>query len=509
MNASVHPVPPRKAERAEYSDGGTRALVERARRAQQRWGGISVAQRIGLLRQFRGLLVEETATLLNPLQQTRAVSMAEVLVSEIVPLADACRFLEEEAEQILAPFVPQGRRPLWLAGTKLNLRREPLGVVLIIAPSNYPLFIPGVQLLQAIAAGNAVLVKPGRGTGEVMRTLRDVLVRSGMDRDLATVLDDNDELGVRRVIAEGADKVVLTGSARTGGAIAEAAAQSFTPCTMELSGCDAAFVLAGADAALAAKALVFGMRLNRSRTCMRPHRLFVQENLRDTLLRHLADEINHSNPDIEPYQPTLAWNRMLADALSGGAKVILGDPENPLGAPMVLEGVDPGSELGQTDAFLPLLILYSFAEVEQGLRTYDQCTYALGVSIFGEHAEAEKLARRINAGVVVINDVIIPTADPRLPFSGRKRSGFGVTRGAEGLLEMTRVKGVSTRQSNYRHLDPLHPEDIEKDTEFFLAYLQMAHGAGLKRRLRGVVSLIRAGMNRARSRNLRSGGARS
>jgi hypothetical protein len=117
--------------------------------------------------------------------------------------------------------------------------------------------------------------------------------------------------------------------------------------------------------------------------------------------------------------------------------------------------------------------------------------------VFGPERDAEKLAGKINAGFVVINDVIAPTADPRLPFSGRKHSGFGSTRGAQGLLELTRVKAVATRKSNYRHLDPVRDED----KEFFLAYLQMVHGTGLGQRMGGAVNLVRAGMRRSQARS--------
>jgi acyl-CoA reductase-like NAD-dependent aldehyde dehydrogenase len=473
-------------------EAGLRARLGRARQAQARWREIPVAERVKLIRDFRHLLADETSAVLRAVQQARGVSAAEILVSEIVPLADAGKFLEDEAEEILATEEPKGRRPFWLAGTELKIRREPLGVVLIIAPSNYPLFIAGVQVLQALVAGNAVVVKPGRGAGLVMQAMCGLLFKAGLDRELLTVLDDEDEAGVRSAIAEGVDKILLTGSSRTGVAVLEEAARSLTPAVMELSGCDAAFVLAGADAALAAKALAFGLLLNRSRTCMRPHRVLVHKSLRDELVRHLECELGRANFSGEMGRLDLKTQRMLADA---GARVVMGSPEDPFGFPMVLEGVDPRAELGQTDGFLPILILYSFGDSEEALRIYDECPYALGASVFGPEERAEELAERIDAGFVTINDVIAPTADPRLPFAGRKRSGFGTTRGAEGLLELTRVKAVATRRSNYKHLEERRPEDAE----FFAAYLQMAHGAGLRRRFEGAVKLVRLGMKRGKA----------
>ncbi len=475
-------------------EGSVRAVMDGARKAQAGWGGLGVERRLRVLREFRRLLVNDPSPLLDAVRRVREVSAAEIVVSELVPLADACRFLEDEAEKILAPRPAQGRRPLWLAGCTLKVCREPLGVVLIVGPSNYPLLIAGVQVLQALAAGNTVIVKPGRGAGEVMRELRSLLVSAGVEGDAVTVLDDNDEQRVRHLVAGGVDKLLLTGSSRTGVAMMEAAAHSLTPSTMELSGCDAAFVLSGADAALAAKALVFGLMLNHSRTCMRPHRVLVHDSLRDELAMRLAGELGELEPWAKRCRLSVAAKRMLAEAMDAGAKVVMGSLDDPLGFPMVIEGVDGRLELAHTDGFVPVLILQVFSHIDQALRIYDECAYALGASVFGPERDAEKLAGKINAGFVVINDVIAPTADPRLPFSGRKHSGFGSTRGAQGLLEL---KAVATRKSNYRHLDPVRDED----KEFFLAYLQMVHGTGLGQRMGGAVNLVRAGMRRSQARS--------
>ena len=496
MSASAHQFAWEKSETRDAQPGSMRDLIGRARSSQERWREISVADRANLLRDFRRALVEDTAAMLDPVLRVRGVSAAEILASEIIPLADACRFLEEEAGSILSDSEPKGRRPLWLWGTDLTIQREPLGVVLILGPSNYPLFIAGVQLLQALIAGNAVLVKPGRGSCEVMQAMCTMLRKAGLDRELVTVLDDEDELSVRWAIAEGVDKILLTGSSRTGAAILEAAAQNLTPAVMELSGCDAAFVLAGANTALTAKALAFGLQLNRSRTCMRPHRLLVHETVRNQLVEHLAGELERVHPVAELGRMDLKMQRMLAKALDSGARVVMGSVEDTFAFPMVLEGVALRSELGQTDSFLPVLIMHTFSEWEEALRMYNECPYALGASVFGPEDRAEALAERINAGFVVINDVITPTADPRMPFSGRRRSGFGITRGAEGLLELTRVKAISTRRSNHKHLE----EQRAEDAEFFAAYLQMAHGVGVRQRWKGTVDLLRAGMRRSKAK---------
>ena len=176
---------------------------------------------------------------------------------------------------ILAPQrLSTHTRPFWLRRVTAETRREPLGVVLIIAPANYPLFLPGVQALQALAAGNAVLWKPAPGGMAAAEALRDVLVGCGLDPALLQLLDESPQAAVD-AIAAGVDKVFLTGSAATGTAVLYQLAAHLTPAVMELSGCDAVFVLPGAEVERTVAALAFGLRLNGSATCMAPRRLFL------------------------------------------------------------------------------------------------------------------------------------------------------------------------------------------------------------------------------------------
>ncbi|HKI68776.1 MAG TPA: aldehyde dehydrogenase family protein, partial [Verrucomicrobiae bacterium] len=133
-----------------------------ARSAQGRWSQVSLKRRLSLIRELRRLIAENASQLAEASARVRQRPIGESLTTEIVPLAEACRFLEREAGKILTPRRLGSRhRPVWLSGVTTEILREPIGVVLIIGPGNYPLLLPGVQLIQALAAGNAVLLKPG------------------------------------------------------------------------------------------------------------------------------------------------------------------------------------------------------------------------------------------------------------------------------------------------------------------------------------------------------------
>jgi acyl-CoA reductase-like NAD-dependent aldehyde dehydrogenase len=384
-----------------------------------------LGQRLRVIARLRRLIAAEAGALAATLGDRRP--LADTLVAEVLPLAEAARFLTRETGAVLAPRrLGRRGRPAWLVGVEVEIRREPIGVVLIVAPANYPLFLPGVQVIQALAAGNAVCVKPAMGCGVPMLALADLLRQAGLPADVLTVLDES-VLAGEAACRAGFDRIVLTGSAATGVAVLRAAAERVTPCTMELSGDDPVFVLPGADLDLVASTIGYGLRLNEGQTCIAPRRVYAPAGLQGAVARKLAASC--------PAPPPVIGVRDMDDAL----------------------------------------------------RRARESPYALGAAIFGPPADAAALAARVEAGCVVINDVIVPTADPRLPFGGRRRSGFGVTRGAEGLLEMTVVKSIAIRRGRLRpHLTP----PAAWDASFFTAMIAALHG-DWRARMRAVAVMRR------------------
>ena len=385
-----------------------------ARAAQKDWSQRPISERLAFVRELRHLIAAAAPELAAAAAAVSQRPLSEKLVSEVLPLADACKWLERRAARVLAPRRSGNRgRPLWLRGTSFEVQRQPFGVVLVIGPRNYPLFLPAVQALHALAAGNAVLLKPAPDTAVVAMAFAQLAYEAGFDPALLTILPESTD-AARDAIAQGVDKVIFTGSSENGSAVAAQLARSHTPAVMELSGEDAVLVFADADVDLVARALSFGMRLNGGETCMAPERLLVVRAVEDKL--------------------------RLALQKAGVA-------------PMFIECVpDDAAAVARAEA----------------------SAYALGVSIFSRDlAKAQSLAARIKSGFVLINDLIAPTADPRLPFGGVKKSGFGVTRGDEGLLEMTFAHVVSLRRGkSYRHFDEPSPGDAH----IFFSYIMAAHG---------------------------------
>ncbi len=456
--------------------------IAQTRLAQDRWRETPLRDRLLMLRRFRELLAARAGEAAQIAAQSSGRPISEILTAQVLPLLDACRFLERHAASILrARKSGMLGRPALFFGVRAEVLREPLGLVLLIAPSNYPFFIPGVSALQALAAGNAVILKPGlAGTGCAL-FLASLFDRAGLDDRLLRVIPEA-PTAAQDAINYGVDKVVFTGSAETGGQILQQLAQHLTPATMELSGCDAVIIRADADLELAARALLFALRLNAGRTCVAPRRIFVTSSVATELEGRLArastslEQIRFS-----PGQSLAGWIR---DALAQGAHLITGSisTHGEIRAPLILGGVPARSPLLRQDLFEPVATLVTVADDEEAISQANACPFALGAAVFTSDENAgRRLATRLRGGVVVINDLIVPTADPRLPFGGRKRSGFGVTRGAEGLLAMTAPKVVARRGGKWRpHYDPPH----EGDAELFSTLAEAIHGSGWSRRIR-------------------------
>ncbi len=411
-----------------------RALAARA--AQAEWAQVPLPARLKVLRRFRRRLAERSEELIAAVAAARPTRRpSETLAAEILPLAAACRFLEQSAGEILAPrFEGSSGFSLWLGRVEVQVHREPRGLVLLLAPANYPLFLPAVQALQALAAGNAVWWKPGLGGTPVAQLTVSLLADAGLDPRLTVTLPEDLDVA-RAALALPPDLTVVTGSFETGRAVlAELAKVGPAPVILELSGDDPAIVLDGADLDRAAKAIVFGRTINGGETCIAPRRILVER------------------PHAQSF----------AQRLKG------------LGQPLAAEGI------------------VEFTESDEALARVHESPFALGASIFGRELEALALAERIPAGVVVIDDVVAPSADPRLPFGGRGASGLGSTRGREGLLEMTVPKAIAVRRGRWL---PHLRAPTAGDRTLLGGLLSLLHGPW-KHRPRALVTMIQAMRNR-------------
>lgn len=408
----------------------------------------------------------------------------ETITSELLPLASALRWIGRRGARVLAPRkCGMAGRPVWLAGVHSTVSREPYGTVLILGAWNYPLLLTGAQVAQALAAGNRVIVKPAIGCEAATMRMVQAFCTAGVPTSALIQIDSSTDAAIQTIDA-GVDLIVLTGAASTGRTVMRQAAETLTPTIMELSGCDAVIVMADADIERAADAIDFALNFNSGATCIGPRRIIAEPGTADQLKAALVKR-QASRTDViihESARSTVA--DIVEQSIAAGCVDVAGKFDATIlrrsgtMAPTILDAVEADHPVASADLFAPVASIIRVDRIDDAVPIVNDCRYRLAASVFGNRKGAVAIANRLSVGSVSINDVIVPTADPRVPFGGRGNSGFGVTRGAEGLLAMTTPKVTAVRRGKWMpHLRPR----TNNDARMLAALVKLLHGSAKQR----------------------------
>jgi acyl-CoA reductase-like NAD-dependent aldehyde dehydrogenase len=431
------------------------AAVARAQAAQPAWAETGVRRRIAALREFQHKLHEKKSEIAEAITQEAGKPVAEALTTEVLVVLDAARFLIDNAYRLLHDEpVPHGNLATKLKSGRLI--REPYGVVGIISPWNYPFSIPATETLAALVAGNAVVLKPSEFTSLVALELEALLHRAGVPKEVFQVVVGDGATGAALIHSE-IDKLVFTGSVATGKRIAAAAAERLLPVVLELGGKDPMLVLDDADLDVASSAAVWGAFVNAGQTCLSVERCYVHRGVYEAFLKACVDKtkklrVGHGlgretevGPLIRERQLRIVESQV-EDAVARGARVLAGGSRFPeMGAnfyhPTVLAGVTHDMRVMREETFGPVLPVMAFDTDDEAVRLANDSEFGLAASVFTrDNARGERLARRIQAGTVMVNDVVSCFGISEAPHGGVKSSGLGRAHGRFGLEEMVRLK---------------------------------------------------------------------
>jgi acyl-CoA reductase-like NAD-dependent aldehyde dehydrogenase len=431
------------------------AAVARAHAAQPAWHGVGVRQRILILDRFRQLLHQQKSEIARLITSENGKPQVEGLVTEILVVLDAARFYSENSLAFLRDqAVPH--RNLAMKAKSGRLTREPFGVVGIISPWNYPFSIPATETLAALVAGNAVVLKPSEFTSMIALELATLLWDAGVPKDVLQIVIGDGSTGSALVNAS-IHKLVFTGSVVTGKRIAQAAAARLLPVVLELGGKDPMLVLDDADIDVASSGAVWGAFMNAGQACLSVERCYVHRSLYQEFLKACARKAaqlrvgNGMDPptDVGPLINERQLRNVEAhveDARLHGAQVLAGGVRRrDLGpnfyAPTVLADVTHEMRIMREETFGPVLPIMPFDSDDEAVRLANQSDYGLGASVWtGDRTRGEALARRIQAGTVMVNDAVSCFGVSEAPHGGVKSSGIGRTHGIFGLEEMVRIK---------------------------------------------------------------------
>ena len=394
-----------------------------------------------------------------------------------------------------------------------TLLREPYGVVGIISPWNYPFSLPSIQTLTALATGNAVVLKPSEFTPYSSLELEKLLRAAGLDPDLLQVITGDGAAGAA-LLAANVQKIVFTGSVATGKRVAQAAAARLLPVVLELGGKDPMIVLEDADIDVASSAAVWGAFMNAGQTCLRSSAVMCRKKSIPEVSGSLRREDRQApawvpereskqidaGPMIHERQLSIVQSHV-EDAVARGARLLAGGkPLTQLGpnffAPTILADVDHSMKIMREETFGPVLPVRSFKTEEEAVALANDSEYGLAACIFtNDRKRGEALARRVQAGTVMVNDVLTCFGISEAPHGGIKASGIGRTHGRFGLEEMVWPKYVdSDRMPRMKKLwwygyGPAFGQQMG-------GFIELLFAKGLIKRLRGGVKSTKSYLRR-------------
>jgi acyl-CoA reductase-like NAD-dependent aldehyde dehydrogenase len=446
----------RLGEVPEQSASEVRAAVDTARAAQRDWARLPIASRCQRVLRYAEVLMERAEEVIDVIVKEGGKTRLEALGMELVVVADLVRYFAKHAPEMLAP------EPIKLHLLKHRasyLHFVPRGVIGIIAPWNFPFSIPLGETMMSLIAGNGVVLKPSEVTPLIALKAREIYLAADLPPDLFQVVTGRGATGAALIDA-GIDYCVFTGSVATGKKIAAACGERLIPCTLELGGKAPAIVCADADLDRAAQAIAWGGFANSGQVCASVERVYAVDAVHDALVEKVAarakalrqgDASIDANIDIGAMtwdQQVTTVETLVKSALAHGAKLEAGGQRSPgpglFFQPTVLSNCTQDMDVMRKEIFGPVLPIMRVRDEEEAIACANDSHLGLLAYVFTRDRErGKRLAERIEAGTVMINDVLNTYACPETPWGGVKQSGIGRTHSVHGLRDLCETRHVN------------------------------------------------------------------
>ncbi|MFN2516826.1 MAG: aldehyde dehydrogenase family protein [Pyrinomonadaceae bacterium] len=441
-----------------------RQAVIRARRAQAAWGRLSFKDRGRVILKARQLMLAERDAIALLISRETGKPAAEALSMEIVPTLDAMHYFAHASENILrTQKIDIGQ--YGMMGRSSHILFKPLGVIGIISPWNFPLATPVDEVVMALMAGNAVVLKPSELTPLIALKIGEIFSRAGLPNGLLEILTGDGSTGAALIDAR-VDKIMFTGSVATGKRVAEAAAKYLTPVVLELGGKDPMIVLEDADIENAARGAVWGAFANAGQACASVERCYVQESIAPRFIERVIAETRALKQGLGTGDAVdigaMSNERQLqiveehvSDAKQRGAKVLTGGQraanlEGFFYEPTVLTGVNHDMTIMRDETFGPVLPVMTFKTDAEAIALANDSVYGLTASVWTRNiARGRRIAQLIEAGTVMVNEVVYTHGIAETPWGGVKDSGYGRTHGRMGLLELVTPQHIHINRISF------------------------------------------------------------
>ena len=447
----------------QLSVGQVAKAVADARMAQPAFAAIPVKQRAKAIGVLHDLVAKNQDNVMDLLQLETGKSRAHAF-EEVAGSLGSARYFAKIAPKVLKKQVTNSGVPFV---TRSYVTYSPVGVVGVITPWNYPLALQMLDVLPALAAGNTVVQKADNQTALVSLYARKLAIEAGIPESAWTIVV-GDGASVGNAITDSVDYVAFTGSTKTGKIVAERAAKRLIGYSLELGGKNPLIVLPGAKLGDAAEKVIAGAFGNSGQLCVSIERVYVPNNQKEEFERELSSRVNSlavgKSDDFNMDMGTLTGinqlNRVqdyVSDAVSKGAIVLAGAKALPeLGpyfySPTVMTNIKPEMRLAREEVFGPFIAVIGYDTIDQAVELANDTEFGLNASVVGPVKLAEKVANRLMAGSVNINEGYRASmASIDSPMGGMKQSGVGRRNGHYGLLRFTeaRTVGIATGLLNF------------------------------------------------------------
>jgi len=445
-----------------------RDAVAAARRAFPPWRDLPSAEKKKILRRAKAILLERSDEAARLISMEKGSPVMESLSVEVLGSLETLDYYGHHLDKAVAPKKTKPHVTLF-AHKKSAFHFQALGPTLVISPWNFPFLIPFSDIVSALSAGNTVVLRPSSSTPLIALLIGEILVEAGIPVGVVNVVNCRTAQAEEMITNPEIQTVMFTGSVDVGKRIMELASRNLTNIVLELGGKDPMIVCADADLERAARGAVWAAFMNCGQSCASVERVYVAGEIEKEftdMVVSLARGIKTGNPlepgvDMGP-MTTLGQLRLvedhLRDAREKGAAVLCGGekiPELPgyFITPAVVSGVNHAMKIMSEETFGPTLPIMPFASLDEAVALANDCRYGLTASVWTrDRKTAGRLAERLEAGSVTINDHMFSFTEPKAIWGGIKQTGMGRSHGPYGLLHLQNIKFVGMDFSRKKDL---------------------------------------------------------
>lgn len=424
-------------------------VFEKSKLAFAQWSQTPIRQRVEHLAKGRHWLLQHIDEIADAISLNNGKPRVEALMADVGSVIQSFLYHEKNTEKLLAD------EPIsiwqYLPNKRAVLTFSPLGVVGVISPWNYPFSLPLGEVISALAAGNCVILKPSEVTGLVNQKIQQLMNACNLPEGVFQMIEGEGEVGAALTKLP-LSKIAFTGSVATGKKVMRAAADNLVPISLELGGKDPAIILEDANLDVATSGVLAGGFYNNGQTCASVERLLVHKSIESEFILLLQEKAKRLrvgpsvdyNNDIGPitYAPQKQVIKSQLDQLEGSSSKLY-DGKSPFLPPVIIKTSNKDL-IWKEETFGPVIAYDTFTTDEEAIVKANDTQFGLASVVWGQTDHANKVARQLYAGTVVINDAPFTNAIPALPWGGVKNSGIGRVHGKEGLRDMCLTRVITT-----------------------------------------------------------------